>query len=171
MENQRLTLTKNNAIEMVEVEEVDITETKVLDSFLPPENFQNKKVSASANDQLRNHLPYSAIFDNSENIFENKSTYGFILRVSPFSGLAATDINSLSKMISYEIPYDAIVQVINYASPNIEHILSRWNNVVGKESGSIYSTLSKKRLEFYRSEQNVAKRNFELYFCVSFKAN
>jgi conjugal transfer ATP-binding protein TraC len=187
MANQRLTLTKNNAKHSSEVEEVEIEVTQVPDSFLPhtlhkfQESFQHNTVhlSQATSDRLYNHLPYRRISNDSDNIFENKSTCGFILKISPFSGLSSTDINSLSKLIGYEIPADAFVQVINYASPNIGHILSKWESVISKDAGPIYKTLSKKRTEFYNAKQDsvssrshsitTEKRNFELYFCVSFK--
>ncbi len=178
MKHQNLTLIKDIAIKASE--EAEIRETNCRDPFLssPSQAFSSAEQvhgSHASGNQLRHYLPYCSI--SNDNIFENKSSLGFILKVTPFSGLAASDISSLSKMISYEIPHDAIVQVINYASPNIEQILLKWNDVISSDAKDIYTTLSRKRIEFFsnksssiHSTASLQKRNFELYFCISFQS-
>jgi conjugal transfer ATP-binding protein TraC len=111
-------------------------------------------------------------------IFDNESTYGFILKLNPFSGIASKDINALTKIVSYEIPSEAIVQVINYASDNIEPIVNTWSDVIKNNNCTqdIYSSLTEKRKQFFLSGCNTGLwgkssefvlRDFELYFSVS----
>jgi conjugal transfer ATP-binding protein TraC len=124
---------------------------------------------------LSDFLSYREI-ESESNIFINKSTYGFVLKLKPFSGIDSNDINALRKIVSYEIPSEAVVQVINYASPSIAPLVEKWCEVVEKPN-SIYKTLTEKRKQFFLNGCNtglwgknseVVLRNFEIYFCVSF---
>jgi conjugal transfer ATP-binding protein TraC len=126
------------------------------------------------NKPLIKHLSYLE-FNPDNLIFKNKSTYGFLLKVSPFSGIDIRGINALTKIISYEIPYGATVQVINYASPEIEPLINKWQSSCSREG--IFSSLSKKRSSFYLDgcktglwgkASEFVLRNFELYMAVSF---
>jgi len=122
---------------------------------------------------LSDFLNYQECLES--NIFKNKSTYGFVLSLRPFSGISQTDISTLEKIIAHEIPSGSIVQVIMYASPNIRPLVETWVDA-GSVCG-IYKTLSEKRSRFFLSGCNlglwgkgseVILRNFELYFCISF---
>ncbi|MEQ9115673.1 MAG: TraC family protein [Rickettsiales bacterium] len=108
-------------------------------------------------------------------LLESKNHLGFILKLSPFSGIDQKSINTLNKIISYELPDDAVIQVINYASPKIDGIISKWG-VKGVQS-EIYRMLTHFRAEFYENGNrsglwgkgsDVVLRNFELYFSVCF---
>lgn len=132
---------------------------------------------------LLDFLSYKEFLDDSH-IFKNESTYGFVLKLRPFSGIDVRDMNALRKIISYEIPDQARVQVINYASPYIKPIVAKWCgaskplNQDNKDlKPSIYDILTEKRKKFFLNGCNVGVwgvssevilRNFELYFCVSF---
>lgn len=114
---------------------------------------------------------------SGSHIFENKSSYGILFKLTPFSGIDIKDINALTKIVSYEIPNDAIVQVINYASSDIEPIVTKWSDISrGQGKQDIYQTLSQKRKRFFLSGCNTGLwdgasefvlRNFELYFCLT----
>lgn len=117
-------------------------------------------------------------FDSRHKIFDNKTSYSFLLRVSPFSGIDRKAFNVLTQVISYEIPESAFVQLINFASPEIDNIVSIWEKVCSKEG--IYKYLSSKRKDFYLSgcktglwnkSGDFVLRNFELYFSISFSKN
>jgi len=141
---------------------------------------KTKGFESALNDKkyLSDFLNYRE-FKEDLNIFDNKSTYGFVLKLSPFCGIGLDEINALKKIVSYEIPSDAVVQVINYASPNITLLVDKWCNVIESKSGSnIYRGLSDKRRKFVLDGRNtdlwskgsgVVLRNFEVYFCVSFE--
>ncbi len=129
---------------------------------------------------LSDFLSYRDV--TADNIFENESTYGFVLKLTPFSGFDEKCFNSLTQIVSYEIPDDGIVQVIQYASPDIDHIVGKWVDVVDQanfsNTNSVYRTLTEKRQNFFLSgakqglwgrASEVILRNFSLYFCVSFE--
>lgn len=129
---------------------------------------------------LSDFLSYRDI--TADNIFENESTYGFVLKLTPFSGFDEKCLNSLTQIVSYEIPDDGIVQVIQYASPDIDRIVGKWVDVVNHaeflNTNSIYRTLTEKRQNFFLSgakqglwgrASEFILRNFSLYFCVSFE--
>lgn len=108
-------------------------------------------------------------------LFSSISHIGFILKISPFSGIDQQSIKTLSKIISYELPEDAVIQVISYASPDIEPILKKWGEACGDQD--IYRSLSRNRTEFYANGNRtglwgrgseVILRNFEVYFAVCF---
>ena len=48
-------------------------------------------------------------FKSDLNVFENKSTYGFALKLRPFCGIGIDDVSALKKIVSYEIPSSAVV--------------------------------------------------------------
>lgn len=123
---------------------------------------------------LLEFLPYVS-FDPKTCVFENKTTQGFVIRVSHFTGINERSKSSLRNLIANDIPADCTVQVINYASPRIGNIVDYWFNSGSK--GEIYKKITEKRQEFFKSgswqsilgdRQNLLVRDFELYFCFSF---
>ena len=126
---------------------------------------------------FKDYLSYKG-FIGDLNIFDNKSTYSFALKLRPFAGIGTDDINALKKIVSYEIPSGAVVQVVNYASPCIESLVDKWHDAISdKSKDNIYETLSEKRKKFFlkgaKSDlwskgSGLVLRNFEVYFCVSF---
>ena len=118
-------------------------------------------------------LPYVK-FNPKYSVFENKTTQGFILRVSHFTGINEHTKNSLRSLLANDIPANCTVQIINYASPRIGNILDYWYNSGSK--GEIYKKITEKRRDFFKSgswqsilgdRQNLLVRDFELYFCFS----
>lgn len=153
------------------------TDLSFIKNALPKRHQESKSCNDVPKASLIDFLAYSD-FDSCNMIFDNKTTYAFILRISPFSGIDRKAVNALTQVISYEIPENAFVQVINFASPDIENIVSDWEGACNK--GGIYSYLSGKRRDFYLSGSNVGLwgkssdlvlRNFELYFSISFSKN
>lgn len=140
-----------------------------------PSKPKDKKVESKK--YFLDYLSYRDFFRDLD-IFENESTYGFALKLRPFCGIGIEDISALKKIVSYEIPSDAVVQVINYASDNIGFLVDKWcNAVVGGSHADIYKNLSEKRRSFFlqgskedlwEKGSGVIFRNFEVYFCVSF---
>lgn len=114
-------------------------------------------------------------FDSGSSMFNNAETYGFILKINPFSGIDSKGINALSKAISHEIPFDAAVQFINFASPEIGDLVGKWQN--NCNSNEVYQSLTNNRVKFYTNGRKKSLwegvgefvlRNFELYVAVSF---
>ena len=125
---------------------------------------------------LKDLLAYET-FDGGSCVFENKTTQGFIIRVSHFTGMNERAKKSFKSLISNDIPAGCTVQVINYASPRIGDIVDYWYNSGNKSAkGSIYKKITEKRRDFFKDgswqsifgdRQNLLVRNFELYFCFS----
>jgi conjugal transfer ATP-binding protein TraC len=135
-----------------------------------PGNSDKKKESKFFSD----FLPYCN-FDSENFVFENKTTYAGMLQISPFSGIDQKAVNVLTQVISYDIPDGAIIQIMNFASPDIESILDTWKDVCNKPG--IYKHLSKKRKDFYMEGRDTGLlgkasdcilRNFQIYLSISF---
>src|SRR5688500_7463775 len=60
---------------------------------------------------LLDYLPYNT-YNSKYGIFENAKTMGFIMRVSHFSGMTPNTKQSLSSLITNDIPAHYTVQVI-----------------------------------------------------------
>jgi conjugal transfer ATP-binding protein TraC len=141
---------------------------------------RENNITKKTKEYLSEFLIYGESIAN--NIFDNESTYGFVLKLTPFSGFDEKCFNSLTQIVSYEIPDDGIVQVIQYASPNIDQIIQKWSDVGEKSDtlniNSVYNTLTKRRQNFFLNgakngvwgrASEVILRNFSLYFCISFE--
>ncbi|NRA73707.1 MAG: TraC family protein [Rickettsiales bacterium] len=128
-----------------------------------------KNIPAEYN--LFEYLHYDKYLEE-EKIFENKNTIGFILRVQSISGVGSSIESSITQLISYDIPCDCVVQVINFASPYIGHLVDYWAS--SGVDGGILGDLVLKRAEFYKqkalqidTEEVWNLRDFEIYYCFS----
>ena len=129
--------------------------------------------SLEKNMSLLEFLPYRT-FDAKNSIFENKQTLGFILRLDHFSGMNESAKSALQNIINNDLPSGCTLQVINYASPKIGHLLDYWQKSGSQEE--IFKKFSSKRAEFFAQgsftsllgrRANLIIRDFELYFIFS----
>lgn len=131
-----------------------------------------KKQPGEDETNLLEFLPYRNYIPESQ-VFENKNTLGFIVKVSHFSG-----INEQAKQVIrstiLDVPSNCTVQVINYASPKIGRLLDHWYE--SSKRGEIFAKVTEKRREFFKqgawdsilgNKKNLVVRNFELYISFS----
>lgn len=120
-----------------------------------------------------NLLPYRA-YDEENRLYYNENSYGFILEATPLCGADEKMVGVLTGMITDGVPEGCSIQVINWASPRVGHMLEGWAKK-RYETGGIYKKLAEKRLEHY-SEKNwksllncspLILRNFRIFIAVS----
>lgn len=133
-------------------------------------SFFSQEKEKIGSDNFFKHLPYQE-FDKENGLFVNKNTIGFILRVSVFTGIDISTLDSLMQIISYEIPKGCCVQVINYASPKIGSIVDHWYSA--SSAGDLFETINRKRKEFFnnkawKNDDDFVLRDFELILSFSF---
>ena len=94
-------------------------------------------------------LPYLG-WDSVNQLYQNEDTCGLILEVTPLGHLDEGRHEVLSQIFSDSLPEGVHVQVINWSSPKIGHILDRWcaNRSAG---GGIFEELSRHRREHLKS--------------------
>lgn len=148
---------------------------KGLISIKEDEKQLTKKEKNSAVDFFFDYLPFGS-FDYESMSFENKTTFSFLLRVSPFTGIDQKSINVLTQAITNEIPTGSCVQILNFASPDIRNIVNAWEDG-SVDKNNIFSHLASKRKKFYLEgyqnglsgkKDDLVLRNFELYLSISF---
>lgn len=122
---------------------------------------------------ITDYMPYDR-YDESKGIYKNKKGYGFILKITPFSGLDMGGRAALESLINYEVPSSCFLEVINYASPKIGYIADMLEN--SNVAGEKYAELTSKRAEFIKSGsfKNILGnkgthifRDFEIFIAVS----
>lgn len=137
------------------------------------QSVKRKQVATSEDLSLLEFLPYHK-FISKDAIFENDKTLGFVLRVSHFSGVNEQAKQAFKELIANSLPERVTIQIINYASPKIGHLLDDWQ-LQGKQT-DIFHKISSARKEFFlkASQENIIKnkpdlvlRDYELYFCLS----
>ena len=119
-------------------------------------------------------LPYR-IYDESNSIFENANSYGFILETGLLCSCNENMINILTGMINDAVEDNTNIQIMLWASPKIGHRLDKWHNV---RSEAIYQKLAEKRYNFLSrgnsgplsSNNQVPIREFRNFIIVSMPA-
>ncbi len=118
-------------------------------------------------------FPYN-LYDQESKLFINDNSVGFLLNISPVAGFDESAIDRLSSSISSMEEF-MVMQVINYASPDIENDLSLWQQDKSKSSNKIFSELSKKRVEYLKKSKfnplfnspEIVNRDFRIFLSVS----
>jgi len=93
-------------------------------------------------------LPYR-VYDETNKLYINKNSIGFILETAPLTGADKKIVNILTSMITNGVPKDCTVQFTNWASPDIDYIIDSWVKP-RKKAGGIYKKLAQKRAEFLK---------------------
>ena len=136
-------------------------------------NHSGKQKNGGKELYITDYMPYDR-YDESKGIYKNKKGYGFILKITPLSGLDIGGRAALESLINYEVPSSCFLEVINYASPKIGYIADMLEN--SNVAGEKYAELTSKRAEFIKSGsfKNILGnkgthifRDFEIFIAVS----
>lgn len=118
-------------------------------------------------------LPYLS-YDEETNLFALDTGLGFIIECFPYFASDST-VLTLKTLFSADLPAGTSIQVMMYASPNINELVDAYVLMREKVHGnSIYSEMAKKRVQMYKSwtreplikGSQVILRNFRLIFSV-----
>ena len=121
--------------------------------------------------QLQGLLPYRT-YDKQSQIFYNENSQGFMLEITPLQGANNKIINTLTSFFTDDIPKDCTIQVMNYSSPKIGHILQYWQDA---RKGTDYEKIAKSRCDYYRQAnwkslfkgKNYLIRDYRVFVCIS----
>lgn len=106
-------------------------------------------------------------------ICENNNSLGFVLRVSHFSGIDKSKMESLKQIIE-NLPDGLMVQIMNYACPKVGDLVDRWEQTC--ERDGVFKGIARRRAEFLKKGvwnplvkgQDYRSRNFELYMTFAY---
>jgi conjugal transfer ATP-binding protein TraC len=111
------------------------------------------------------------MFDEGKRIYVNDNSLGFMLEVTPLCGADEKMINIMTSMFTDGVPEGCSIQIINWASPNIDNILAEWQ---GLRQDGVYKKMAEKRIGYYQDknwnsffENPYNIRNFRLFIAVS----
>ncbi len=90
-------------------------------------------------------LPYLG-WDSVNQLYQNESTCGLILEVTPLGSLNESRHEILSQIFSDGLPDNVFVQILNWSSPKIGHILDTWCSARAA-GGGIFEELAAHRRE------------------------
>ncbi|ATW03263.1 MAG: type IV secretion system protein TraC [Parasphingorhabdus sp.] len=96
-------------------------------------------------DMLSNWLPYRA-FDEGTRLYCNARSKGFILDVTPLIGADERSGEILAQFFSEGMPQGSSLQILNFASPRIAHIVGPWF-ARRYEQGGIYEAIARARTD------------------------
>lgn len=115
-------------------------------------------------------LPYR-MFDEENRVYVNDNSYGFMLEVTPLCGCDEKMVGIMTSMFTDGVPEGCSIQIINWASPNVDQILNNWMSI--RQQG-VYKKLAQKRVEYYQDknwnsffDNPFYIRNFRLFIAVS----
>ena len=92
---------------------------------------------------LSAHLPYLG-WDSINQLFQNESTCGLIMEVTPLGDLSEARHEILAQIFNDGMPEGIHVQVINWSSPKVGALLDRWSEA-RSALGGVYAELAKHR--------------------------
>lgn len=75
-------------------------------------------------------------YDSVRNLYHNYDSVGFALMAVPASGLDVEAIRTLEGIFTNNYRAGTVIQIINYANPNVDHIIDRWAAGRGAAAGS-----------------------------------
>ncbi len=109
---------------------------------------QEKKLDSNFN-FITDLLPYR-VYDEETGLFINQNSIGFILETTPLVSTNEEVINNLTGMVTDGLIDGATLQFLNYASPNVDYYLSKWQQA-RQGQGKIYEKLAQKRVDFFKN--------------------
>ncbi len=118
-------------------------------------------------------MPYEA-YDEATGIYHNRESLGFVISGIPMLSLDEESLASITSFLQDKLPDGAVLQVLLFASPDIENALNQMQANRGKRGG-IFAELAKKRADFLREgvrksllkSEDYLIRDFKLYFSVT----
>jgi conjugal transfer ATP-binding protein TraC len=98
---------------------------------------------------MMSRLPYLG-WDEVNQLYQNENTCGLLLEVTPLGDLSEGRHNILGQIFSDGLPDGVHVQVINWSSPKVGHILNTWsdNRAAG---GGIFEELARHRRQHLKN--------------------
>lgn len=105
-------------------------------------------------------LPYRA-YDEETQLFFMKKSVGFCFEISPIVGTDEAFEEELNNMFSSILKEGECLQFFLFADHRTDPFIEFWQS--SREKESIYSTLAKKRAEFFKNRTGVCSR---LFRCV-----
>jgi len=96
-------------------------------------------------DMLSDWLPYRA-FDEGTRLYCNARSKGFILDVTPLIGADERSGEILAQFFSEGMPQGSSLQILNFSSPRIAHIVGPWF-ARRYEQGGIYEAIARARTD------------------------
>lgn len=144
-------------------------ETTNLDPLVSDKNFSSEFLDA---DFLADLLPYR-LFDQERKIYENASSFGFLIEVIPFLGGSEEvqlEMGNLLKEIGEE---GVSIQCLMFADHRTENFLSTWAKP-RLEKGGIFEKIAEKKMDFFLNnltQTNVPPRIFRFFFSFSISKN
>ncbi|MEW4468461.1 type IV secretion system protein TraC [Parasphingorhabdus sp. JC815] len=96
-------------------------------------------------DMLSDWLPYRA-FDEEAKLYYNARSKGFILEVTPLIGADERTGEILAQFFSEGMPQGSSLQILNFASSRIGHIVGPWF-AKRYEQGGIYEDIARARTD------------------------
>jgi len=99
---------------------------------------------------LSDLLPYR-LYDETTKIYENQTSYGFLLEVPPILGATSNMqaiLNTLIKEIGEE---GAAIQCFLWADPRVDPFLERWAHP-REQKGAIYERLAQKKVQHFQND-------------------
>ncbi|MDA0938849.1 MAG: type IV secretion system protein TraC [Proteobacteria bacterium] len=125
--------------------------TNGIDSDIFEGDYETIKSEESKYEGRTTLYPYR-VYDELNNIYINKSSYGFIIEVTPLCGAEENTVKILTSMITDGVPEGTTIQILNWASPKVGEQLKMWSEERFK-TGGIYRKLAEKRLDYFRDLQ------------------
>ena len=119
-------------------------------------------------DYLADLLPYR-VFDQEHKIYENKSSFGFVLEVIPLLGAGETTQNEISALIREIGEEKASIQCLAWADHRIDRFLELWSKP-RRSRGDIFDEIIRKKENFLKQESlsgEVPPRIFRFLFSYS----
>jgi conjugal transfer ATP-binding protein TraC len=119
-------------------------------------------------DYLADLLPYR-LYDQERKLYENKSSFGFVIEAIPILGgseEAQKELSSLIKEIGEE---GSEIQALMFADPRIDRFLDLWAQP-REQLGGIFQKIADKKKAFFREESSrgdVPPRLFRFFFSYS----
>lgn len=119
-------------------------------------------------DCLSDLLPYR-LYDKSTKIFENASSFGFVLELPPTLGMSSQSQKEISALIRDIGEEGASVQCLMWADPRISSFLKNWSKPRNAKEG-IFKRVADKKNDFFKElslDGDVQPRIFRFVFSYS----
>jgi conjugal transfer ATP-binding protein TraC len=118
---------------------------------------------------LSSLLPYES-FDESTELFFNKTSIGFAIEVVPLVGSDEHVQNEVMSFFQEIMLESSNLQFLLFSDHRVDHFLSKWSEAK-KQEGGIYYHLSEKRKEFLLNTHKVSPRLFRSVISFSVSCN
>lgn len=118
-------------------------------------------------------------YDPERRLYHNHDSVGFCLLAIPASGLGVEEIRTLEGIFTNNYRPGTVIQIINYANPNVDHIIDGWAGQRGEGKGilnrEIFRRLADSRAKYLKqaawrplfNDEYLLMRDFQLVVTVA----